>query len=129
MWPVLVPVIVFVLYAAYRWVWLPWFAERLTFQGDSSALRQTIIVPTLDSPLKHGENAIWCATFQSAWQQLGAVSKGILLQPPTLIGAEAITTRLNHSAIPFREMENKDFIPQASLYKLKRYCAIYLIFA
>src|SRR5262249_44652024 len=40
-----------------------------TYCGSSEQLRQTIIVPTLDSPLPTGKSAIWCSSFQFAWNQ------------------------------------------------------------
>ncbi|MHB9134169.1 MAG: hypothetical protein ACYDBB_24120 [Armatimonadota bacterium] len=84
-----------VLYALYAWVWVPYRAERLTFRGSSTALKQTVVVPTLDSPLPAGKNVVWCASFQAAWDQLRVASKGIIQQPPTLLGAEGVTRRLN----------------------------------
>jgi hypothetical protein len=35
-----------------------------------AALADTAVVPTLDTPIARESNAVWCATFQLAWQQL-----------------------------------------------------------
>jgi hypothetical protein len=41
-----------------------------TFSGRSDQLKQTIIVPTLDTPSPPGKNVIWCSSFQLAWIEL-----------------------------------------------------------
>ena len=97
------------LYELYCWVWLPFRAERCTFQGDSSTLQQTVIVPTLDSPLPSGKNAVWCASFQASWDQLRLASNGTIQQPPTLLGAETITKRLNSSSMPLTDLPQTSY--------------------
>lgn len=37
------------------------------FSGNSDACKQTVIVPTLDSPAPKGKNVIWCGTIQLAY--------------------------------------------------------------
>lgn len=86
-------------YGLYCWAWKPSRAERLTIRGNSSTLHRTVIVPTLDSPMSSGKNIVWCASFQAAWDQLRTAGAGTIQQPPGLIGAEAMTDRLNHSPI------------------------------
>src|SRR5262245_33341852 len=44
-----------------------------SFAGPSSDLQQTIIVPTLESPMPPGKSVIWCATLPMAWQELEKV--------------------------------------------------------
>jgi len=46
----------------------------LTFDGSSQDLKATEVVPTLDTPIPKGKNAIWCASFQSAWKALEALA-------------------------------------------------------
>lgn len=41
-----------------------------SFDGSSADLKATEIVPTLDSPIPEGRNAIWCASFQAAWKYM-----------------------------------------------------------
>lgn len=41
-------------------------AQAKPFEGDSSELQHTIIVPTLDTPIPEGKSAIWCGSFQLA---------------------------------------------------------------
>ena len=42
----------------------------LAFDGDSKSLKQSVIIPTLDTPIPEGKNVIWCASFQMAWDRL-----------------------------------------------------------
>jgi len=42
----------------------------LAYQGETTGLERTIIVPTLDSPAEKGKNVIWCGSFQMAWDQM-----------------------------------------------------------
>jgi hypothetical protein len=65
-------------------------ADR-TFDGPSTGLEKTVVVPTLDTPLPAGKSAIWCASFQLAWQDLTSVVGG----PIQLAGADEVTQRLN----------------------------------
>src|SRR5438552_18000947 len=41
-----------------------------SFDAPSTSLRQTAIVPTLDTPVPEGKSAVWCASFQLAWDRL-----------------------------------------------------------
>jgi hypothetical protein len=45
-------------------------ARTPTFSGKSDQLKQTVIVPTLDTPCPAGKNVIWCSSFQLAWNEL-----------------------------------------------------------
>jgi hypothetical protein len=49
-------------------------------------------LPTLDTPIPKGKSAIWCASFQLAWERL---KKEITKGPVKLLGAEATAQRLN----------------------------------
>jgi len=67
-------------------------ASPLTFDGTSDQLQHTVIVPTLDTPIPDGKSAIWCASFQLAWNRMkDDVAKG----PIQLANAQAIAGRLN----------------------------------
>ncbi|HKA07704.1 MAG TPA: hypothetical protein VKD71_10640 [Gemmataceae bacterium] len=82
-------------------------ATPLTFDGTSDQLRQTVIVPTLDSPIPDGKSAIWCASFQLAWNRLrDDVAKG----PIQLANAQAIADRLN------RGDQSEDDLEPGSVY-------------
>jgi hypothetical protein len=64
-----------------------------TFDGPSTDLRGTVFVPTLDTPIPKGKSAVWCGSFQLAWNELKALSGG----PIELAGAEEPARRLNES--------------------------------
>jgi hypothetical protein len=66
--------------------------QPLTFAGDAGALRNTVVVPTLDTPVPPGRNAIWCASFELAWQHLRS---DVVNEPVRIAGAEAVAERLN----------------------------------
>jgi hypothetical protein len=79
----------------------------LSFDGSSEALQQTVIVPTLDTPIPESKSAIWCASFQMAWNKLkNEIAKGSI----TVQGAEVIAERLNQAAL------SEDDLDEASSY-------------
>jgi hypothetical protein len=63
----------------------------------SPALHRTAVLPTLDTPMPTGRSAVWCASFQMAWDRL---RKDIAREPIRLAGAEEIADRLNRAAFP-----------------------------
>ncbi|MCK4999347.1 MAG: hypothetical protein KAS23_07425 [Anaerohalosphaera sp.] len=65
-----------------------------TFDGNSSELDSTIILPALDSPLVKGKNNIWCSTFQLAWNEL----RDNVIQAPIIIAdSQEICDTLNNA--------------------------------
>src|SRR5579883_158864 len=36
---------------------------------SSTELKRTVVVPTLDTPFPEGQSAIWCSSFQLAWNR------------------------------------------------------------
>src|SRR5260370_5972165 len=79
------------------WVWNIYqhgASPPLSFDGTSDALNETVVVPTLDTPIPVGKSAIWCASFQMAWNKLkDDIAKG----PIKVQGAESISDRLNQA--------------------------------
>ena len=75
-------------------------------QVDSYELQQTVIVPTRDCPLPQQRNAIWCATFQMAWDQYKTEFTG---GPIILHGAEELANRLNNSRFPLDSLEASSY--------------------
>jgi prepilin-type processing-associated H-X9-DG protein len=59
---------------------------------NSSYLKQTCIVATVDCPIPKHKNIIWCGTFQIAWDKL---KNNIIGEPIQLIGVEDLDDRLN----------------------------------
>jgi hypothetical protein len=77
-----------------------------SFSGESSALKRTQVVATLDAPVTKGRNVIWCASFQVAWKKLEQLAGG----PVKLKGAGATAEALNRAADPTKDA------PAGSLY-------------
>ncbi len=77
------------------WHWMTrqrYASPTPVFTGQSIDLYQTAIVPTLDSPIPAGKNAIWCATFPMAWRQ----AQNTVFHAPILVdGAKQVAQRLN----------------------------------
>jgi hypothetical protein len=63
--------------------------------GKSGDLTSTIVVPTLDTPLMENKSALWCCTFQMAWDEL---KNNVVKAPILLADAEAVSERLNKGA-------------------------------
>ena len=48
-----------------------------TFEGSSTELGNTEVVPTLNTSVEKGKNAVWCASFLAAWKSMiDEVAKG-----------------------------------------------------
>jgi hypothetical protein len=63
-----------------------------TFEGDSTKLTQTVILPAFASPMVAGKNNIWCSTFQLAWNEMkDSVVKG----PIVVTGAQELSQLMN----------------------------------
>jgi hypothetical protein len=81
---------------------------------DSKSLKQTVVVATLDSPLPEHKNAIWCATFQMAWDRF---KQDIIGEPIQVLGAEELADRLNRSQFPSGSIEEKSYYAVAGFVK------------
>lgn len=100
-----------VLAAGVAWVVLsrlgtPLPVEAPTFDGSSTELTQTVIVPTLDTPLPEGKSVIWCSSFQLAWNQLKDMAEG----PIRMENADEMVDRLN------RAEQSADDLPPGTFY-------------
>src|SRR5439155_8197903 len=58
----------------------------------------------LDTPIPEGKSAIWCGSFQIAWNQLRSLAAG---EPLRIQGAETVAERLNQ-----REESEDDLEPE-----------------
>ena len=81
---------------------------------DSKNLKQTVVVATLDCPLPEHKNAIWCSTFQMAWDKL---KQDIIGEPIQVLGAEELADRLNRSQFPTGSIEEKSYYATAGFVK------------
>ena len=64
------------------------------FEGSSTELTLTAIMPTLDTPLPENKSAIWCLSFQMAWNELQTLLKK---EPIRLANASETVRRLNEA--------------------------------
>ena len=83
-------------------------AHETAFEGESTKLRQTQIVATLDTPMAPGKNVIWCAAFQCAWK---ALQKDVVGEPIKLAGGGALVASLNNADDPSAH------IPDSCIYR------------
>ena len=75
------------------------------FTGPSTDLEWTVIVPTLDTAIPQGSNAIWCASFQLAWDRM---KTDVVKEPIVLAGAGKIAKALNAA-----EVDEQDLPPDS----------------
>jgi len=80
---------------------------EMSFDGKSTELSSTQIVPTLDTPIEPGKNVIWCASFVAAWKKLESEIAG---EPVRLSGVEQTCDRLNAASDPTGS------VPEKALY-------------
>jgi hypothetical protein len=85
----------------------PGLSATHAFDGPSADLKQTVVVPTLDTPMPAGKNVIWCGTFQMAWNRL---RDDVIKEPIRIRGAEDVTAQLNTA--PLKESD----LPPGSFY-------------
>ena len=86
----------------------------MVFEGDSENLRQSVIVPTLDTRMPKGKNVIWCGTIQLAWNRL---EKDVLHEPPQIQGAAAVASRLNQAQLREDDLPLGSYLATAGFAK------------
>ena len=89
-------------------------SPAIAFQGESKDLQQSLVVPTLDTPMPKGKNIVWCGTIQLSWNRLG---KDVLHQPPQVQGAEAVVSRLNGAQLEEGDLPPNSYFATAGLVK------------
>ena len=80
----------------------PYKTPPVAFSGDSSAAKQTVVVPTLDTPMPKGKNVIWCSTVQLCWDGLKALP-GIQLPNDTDAARRINAATMNPADLPPNE--------------------------
>ncbi|MFC1794309.1 hypothetical protein ACFL3Q_12060 [Planctomycetota bacterium] len=85
-----------------------------TFTGNSSSLKQTSVMPTLDSPCPKNKNVIWCSSFQLAWNRM---KDDVIGAPVEVVGAEELAARLNTAGQSEAGMESDSFYAVAGRVK------------
>jgi len=74
----------------------PYTAPPLAFSGDSDQASETVVVPTLDTPIPGGKNVVWCATFQLCWDELTPL---FAINPDDVPGSPETAERLSNARI------------------------------
>ncbi len=87
--------------------WAVDLTAHWAFTGSSKDLKETVIVPTLDTPTPEGKNIIWCSSFQLTWNEL---RNQVVGEPVKISGAQEIADRLN------RAKETETDLPPDSYY-------------
>jgi prepilin-type processing-associated H-X9-DG protein len=77
---------------------------------NSSDLKQTSIVATLDCPIPEHRNVIWCSTFKMAWDKM---KDDIIGEPIRVIGAEELAARLNQAKISPADLNEDSYYATA----------------
>ncbi|MFH1716275.1 MAG: hypothetical protein ABIF19_02905 [Planctomycetota bacterium] len=77
---------------------------------NSADLKETSVVPTLDSAIPKNKNVIWCGTFQMAWDKF---KNDIIGEPVQLIDAEELASRLNKGEFSPDNIEADSFYTAA----------------
>ena len=85
-----------------------------SFDGRSEDLTQTMIVPTLDTPIPEGRSAIWCASFQVAWKQF---ESDVVRGPVRIRDADVAVERLNRSGVSGADLPPDSLFAAAGLVR------------
>jgi len=85
-----------------------------SFSGKSNSLKQTSIVPTLDSPCPKNKNVIWCSSFQLAWNQM---KDDVIGEPIHVVEAEELANLLNSAEQSTADLELRSFYAAAGRIK------------
>jgi hypothetical protein len=81
-----------------------------TFDGDSSELNNTVIVPALESPIQVGKNVIWCSSFQLTWNEL---KDDIIKEPIKLKKNQELADLLNQAKQTKQDVSENDYYARA----------------
>lgn len=74
---------------------------------ETTDLKQTSIVATLDCTLPKNQNVIWCSTFQMAWD---VIKRDIIGETFQVQGAENLSDRLNATEFSTETLEAESYI-------------------
>jgi len=81
---------------------------------DSTDLKQTSVVATLDCPIPVHKNTIWCSTFQIVWDKF---KNKIIGEPIRLIGVDDLDERLNNNEYSTNNLEPDSYYAVAGFVK------------
>jgi len=87
---------------------------KAVFKGNSTELKQTEIIGTLDSEIKPGKNMIWCSTLISAWKE---IDKKITQEAPELLEENTLVSKLNKAKDPANYVPDEASYSNAGMIK------------
>lgn len=82
----------------------------IAFDGNSTELKKTVIVPTLSTPIPENKNVIWCSSFQYAWNTL---KEDIIKEDILLKGNQIAAGNLNQSNASTADIADKSYYSAA----------------
>jgi len=80
---------------------------------DASALKRTIVSPTLDAPISKGTNLLWCGTLQLAWNEARRLTGGDLQFQP----GNPLVTALNKHEFTQDSLDESSYVAEAGYVK------------
>jgi hypothetical protein len=83
-----------------------------SYNGTSDGLQQTVIVPTLDTPFPEGKSAVWCLSFQLAWN---AFKTDVVKGPVRLQNGGPVVDRLNAAEPSAADLDTDSYYAAAGL--------------
>ncbi|MBC8469389.1 MAG: hypothetical protein H8D56_07945 [Planctomycetes bacterium] len=81
---------------------------------NSTDLKESSVVATLDCPMPENNNVIWCSTFQMAWDRL---KNDIIGEPVKVPEAEELAERLNNAEVSKTDLQEESFYSAAGIVK------------
>ncbi|MBN2511378.1 MAG: hypothetical protein JXB18_00435 [Sedimentisphaerales bacterium] len=85
-----------------------------TFEGNSSELKYTAILPTLNSSAAQNQNLIWCSSFQLAWNEF---KNDIVQEPVLLSSSQKLADLLNQAPQSKQDILDSDYYAKAGFVK------------
>ena len=99
---------------AFVWSGRSYISPPQTFSASTDELRDTCIVPTLDTPLPPAKSAVWCEAFELAWNR---ARSGVFKAPLQIKNAQPACDRLNASSASEKNLESESFCALAGFIK------------
>jgi hypothetical protein len=82
--------------------------------ASTSSLKRTLVLPTLDTPFPEGKSAIWCSSFQLAWN---IFERDFTHGPIQIRNAEETAARLNKAPQSTADLNAEDYLIAAGSVK------------
>jgi hypothetical protein len=89
------------------------FDQKGLLTAKADELKQTQIAATLNTPIKAGQNVLWCGTFQLAWNEVSSLlgeDQHFLNEPPLVVD-------LNRKAFTRADLDDASYIAMAGFVR------------